>query len=190
MDKEALKELDSIILHRIGHEIEHALESPTNINRVVGEAMRHIGSLLDMSSGSYLPIRHDEILTEPKKLSDDSTDAVLLITRSISNDNAFLVMANCKTIEDKRVFDLCAYKPDNFNLNKTRFIKLPTEIGTEIIRQLNILVKSDGVILLQAAVVKEYFKTEEKLDNVELSASVPPTGVPAGLPPVTEESLL
>lgn len=197
-----LEELNQQMSQRIHHEVEHAIESPANINRVVGEAMRHIGSFLEMNSTAYLPIRPDEILVTPNQIHPDATEAVLLVTRVINSDNSFTILSNSKTVDDKRIFDITAYKTDNFNLNKTKFVKIPDAIGNEIIRQLNELLTNDGAILLQAVVVKDYFKlepevTEDSLFNsdvqptVEVKAPSPePVIVPGKLPPVTNETLL
>lgn len=203
MDKEQLlAELNQQISGQIHHEIEHALESPAHINRVIGESMRHIGSFLEISSAAYLPVRPEEVLATPVKMRDDSADAVLLLTRTINSDNAFLVLANGKTVGENRQFDLVAYKADGFNLNKTKFIQLPQEVGTEIIRQLNLIVKGDGAALLQCVVVKEYFK-EQVNENDSLFSSdtaAPPAPSesipletpkpPSALPPVNTDNLL
>lgn len=199
MDNAALEEINRGILNRVQHEVAHALESPTNINRAVGEAMRHIGSLLEMSSATYLPIRQEEVLATPERIRPDSTDAVLLVTRTVTSDNAFMVLSNCKTNGTERAFDLVAYQPDNFDLNKTKFVKLPPEVGNEIIRQLNSLISSDGLVLLQVVIAKNYFKNEEQPatetppipEEKPVVAEPPPRlTTPGTLPPVTEETLL
>ena len=201
-DQKAIEQLNLQLLNHIHHEVEHALESPASINRTVGEAMRHIGSILELNSAAYLPIRREEILVPPIQMRPDSREAVLLLARTISSENAFMVLSNCKTVEDKRAFDLVAYKPDTFALNKTRFIKLPTEVGNEIIRQLNELLKTDGTTLLQAVIAKDYFDIEEKNPEDGLfSSDVQPSSEPpapkitpsvstGGLPPVIEDHLL
>ena len=199
MDNAALEEINRGILNRVQHEVAHALESPTNINRAVGEAMRHIGSLLEMSSATYLPIRQEEVLAVPERSRPDSTDAVLLVTRTVTSDNAFMVLSNCKTNGTERAFDLVAYQPDNFDLNKTKFVKLPPEVGNEIIRQLNSLISSDGLVLLQVVIAKNYFKIEEQpaaettpIPEEKPVVTEPPPRLttPGALPPVTEETLL
>ena len=65
MDSNTLADLNIKIAQQVHAEIDHALESPNHINRVVGEAMRHIGSFLDISSSSYLPVRPEEIIIVP-----------------------------------------------------------------------------------------------------------------------------
>lgn len=162
MDNEALNKLNKLINDKVSHEINHALGSPTNINRVVGESMRHIGTYLEMASTSYLPIRPEEVLVKPVKLGDDCNDAVLLLTRTVPSENAFLILANSKTIDGERVFDITAYQPDSHSLGKTVFLKLTDEIGNEIIRQLNVLINGDGSALVQCVIAKDYFKTEEE----------------------------
>lgn len=201
-DQKAIDQLNQQLLNQIHHEVGHALESPANINRAVGEAMRHIGSVLELNSAAYLPIRREEILVAPVQMRPDSREAVLLLTRTINSENAFMVLSNCKTVEDKRAFDLVAYKPDTFALNKTKFLKLPDEVGNEIIRQLNELLKTDGTALLQVVVAKDYFDIEEKkpedgLFNSDVQAPngppVPEIIPPAStgtLPPVLDEELL
>ena len=200
-DQKAIDQLNQQLLNQITHEVGHALESPANINRVVGEAMRHIGSMLEINSAPYLPIRHEEILVKPAQMRPDATEAVLLMTRTITSENAFMVLGSCKTADDKRNFDVMAYKPDAFDLSKTKFIKVPDEVGNEIIRQLNELLKSDGSILLQAVIAKDFFTIEEKKEDPLFNSDVHapneppipeiiPPAVSSGLPPVIEEHLL
>ena len=128
----------------------------------------------------------------------ESTEAVLLLARTINSDSAFMVLVNGKTVGDKRIFDIVAYKPDIFNLTNTKFIQLPQAVGDEIIRQLNEAIKGEGTALLQCLIVKNYFKLEEKkpedgLFSSEVPVSLEPIAtapVSGGLPPVRDEHLL
>jgi hypothetical protein len=198
MDNPAMEALSTKFTQQLHDELNHRLESPEHINRVIGESMRHIGAFLDMTSSSYLPIRPDEMLVIPALIRPDSTDAVVLMNRNVSIDDSFMVMATIKTMDDRRTFDMVAYKPNNFNLMKSQFLQLPHEVGNEIMRQLNEIVKGDGAVLFQAVIIKNYFPVtpkmpEEEPFSSEVSSAVEPemsTQVTGGLPPVRDDSLL
>lgn len=191
------------IQHSIHHAVEEAMGSPVMVNRAVGEAMRHIASFLDINCAAYLPIRPEEILVEPMRVMPDSTDAVLLVTRTMNVEQSFMVMANNKTVNGERTFDLVAYKQDSFNLHKTKFLQLPKQVGDEIIRQLNKIITGEGLTLLQCVIAKNFFRAEEVKDPALFSSDTapnaeikPPVSTPAparepgGLPAVTDETLL
>lgn len=193
------------IQHQVHHAVEEAMGSPVMVNRAVGEAMRHIASFLDMGCAAYLPVRPEEIMVDPLPLTPETGDAVLLITRTMTIEQSFMVIANTKTIEDNRTIDLIAYKQDSFNLHKTKFLQLPKPVGDEIIRQLNQIVKGDGLVMLQCVIAKNFFKNEEVKDpnlfnsDVAAPSEVPPPPpvapavperTPGGLPAVSHETLL
>lgn len=184
------------LMHQLSHQIEHAVEdavsSPSNINRVVGESMRHISAFLELNSSAYLPVRAEEILVQPKVLAPGDRDAVLLVDRTRPSEQSFMVLANSKMVDGGRKFSLYAYQQDNFNLSKTKFIVLPNEVGNEIIRQLGEIVKNEGAILLQCVMAKDYF-SEEQANAVAATAPSEPAAPAApsgGLPPVSDIGLL
>ncbi|BAW19544.1 hypothetical protein [Ralstonia phage RP31] len=192
MDK---KELMDFVSHQVAHAVEDAAGSPVLINRTVGEAMRHIGSFLEMSASPYLPVRQDEILVRPEPLGAGERDAVLLITRTLPSDNSYLVMARSQTENGVRRFSLMAYQQDNFNLTKTKFLTLPKEVGSEIIRQLGQIITGDGAILLQCVMAKDFFPEtpaeEQPLTPAAASiAAAAPITKTGGLPAVAEPDLL
>lgn len=202
------EQLAGQISQQVHHAIEHAVDSPLLVNRVVGESMRHIGACLEFNSVAYLPLRQEEVLTQPEKLAADSRDAVVLIKRQIVRDNAFLLMVTCKKVEDSRFFDIVAYRPDTFSLDQTKFVQLPENVGRELTRQLNVLIQGEGSALLQAILLKDYFPIEEvqpandalptvtaqlATPTAPVAAETPATPVtPAtgGLPPVADSALL
>lgn len=187
-------EFKNVIVHEIEHQVAHAVGSPAIVNRTIGEAMRHIGSLLTLGSAPYLPINPEEILAQPQRLPNGSKTGVVLVKRTINSENAFRVLAGITKKEDgTRTIQLIAHKPDEFDLSKTKFIPLPAEVGNEIVRQLNELVDSGGHVLLQCVVINEYFnddviqqiapeKTEE--DDSLFSSDV---NAPAEEPPAPED---
>ncbi|BAW19258.1 hypothetical protein [Ralstonia phage RP12] len=192
MDK---KELMDFVSHQVAHAAEDVAGSPALINRTVGEAMRHIGSFLEMSSSPYLPVRQDEILVRPEPIVAGERDAVLLITRTLPSDNSYLVMARSQTENGVRRFSLMAYQQDNFNLTKTKFLTLPKEVGNEIIRQLGQIITGDGAILLQCVMAKNFFPEtpaeEQSLTPPAASiAADHPVTKTGGLPAVAEPQLL
>ena len=156
------KDVQKILHDMVEHEVGHAVDSHVVQNRMIGEAMRHIGKSLTLESGAYLSVRHEEVLVKPERMAPDSDDGVVLIRRQITMANAYLVMANITTVEGKRHFDIWAYKPDEFDLSKTTFLMLPEPVGNEIIRQLAQIVKNDGAILVQVVSVPDMFKNQPR----------------------------
>lgn len=149
----------------VHHAVDEAMGSPVVLNRTIGEAMRHIGAFLDTNSTAYLPVRPDEVLCEPIKISEGN-EAVLLVNRTIYTDNSFLVLADVHTGGDGvRTIDIFAYKPDSFMLARTKFLKLPEPVGKELIRQFDKLIKEDGNALFQALIAKNYFMNMKPVED-------------------------
>lgn len=207
MDNAAVEQLNKQIQDEVQHALGHELTSAIHVNRMIGESMRHIGAVMEMNSAAYLPVRAEELLVEPIKMTADSSDAVLLLTRSITHEQAFMVLSNSKTVDKVRQFDVFAYKEDKFNLHQTKFVQLPQLIGDEIVRQLNQVTKGDGASLLQCIIVKNWFKESESIEKNDTlfnsDTSFPekstldtaPVGLPqqwgvSDLPPVSNEVLL
>lgn len=181
-----LQQLQQQIHHEAEHAVEDALNSPHLINRVVGESMRHIGNLLELSSATYLPVRKEEILVPPQKMAPHSNVAAILIARSQAGNNSFAVMITSRTGDSAessvRIFDIVAYKPDSFDLKKTKFMTLPEEVGQELVRQANILIKGDGHALLHCVLIEDYFKADEATEELftsDLAPTPAPTQAPA-----------
>lgn len=189
-----LEQLNSIIseqvAHHVEHELGHLIGSPMVINRAVGEAMRHIGGVLNLSAAQYLPVRPEEIMVPPEPLSADSRDAVVLVRRSIPNEPAFKVLGFVSTKEGNRQIELQAYTEDPYDLVATKFLSLSKPIGQELVRQLGIIVNGDGAVLLQAIVLKNYFPPAPvQVEDATADAST--AAAPAsGLPPVDVSGLL
>lgn len=187
MDKS--KELSEFIHHIVHHELEDALGSAPVINRGIGEAMRHIGYMVNANSFAYLPVRQEEHLCKPIKFSTEDV-GVILINREVFHKSAFSVMANAVTEGDERKFELSAFVPNSFNMLGTKFISLPEQIGNEIIRQLNEIMKVDGKILVQVVVIPEYFEVpapavstgDDGLFDSQTAESADPELVPVPAP--------
>lgn len=206
MDNKLIEQLSAQIHHDAHHAAEEAVRSPAAVNRNVGESMRHIGQLLFGHSTPYLPVRPEEVLIPPQPLDQTSLDAIVLVKRQIRSENAFMVMITSKGEDNLRNIDLVGFKDDPFDLTNTRFMKLTPQIGNELVRQANLLIKGEGVTLLQAVIVQNFFGTEaprtepsdDGLFSSDLSPEPPvPTEAPApapaydgkGLPPVDSELL-
>jgi hypothetical protein len=177
------QQLQQQLHHDVHHAVDEAIASPMAVNRSVGEAMRHIGTMLEMQSTAYLPLRHDEILVEPAKMPGSENEAVLIVARQVHTENGFLVFANANTQGKQRFIDLTAYKPDIFDLRKTKFLKLPDQIRIELLRQFGVLMAGDGNAVFQVVIASNYFKNEvaeDPLFNSDTSIS--------SLPAVTEPS--
>lgn len=158
------KEIQAVIHNAVEHEVGHAVTGPQVINRVIGESMRHIGKTLQLEAGAYLPVRPEEVLCKPERLDAESLDAVVLVRRQIAMDNTYLVLANARLdAQGARHFDFWAYKPDEFDLAQTKFITVPVPVANEILRQLSIVMKGEGAILVQAVSVVNYFPEEGRL---------------------------
>jgi hypothetical protein len=142
------------------HAVDEAVGSAPMINRVVGESMRHIAGVLNMNSTSYLPVRPEEILVKPEKFSSVMVDAIVLINRVMPSENSFMVLFNSKDIDGQRHYDITMFRPDEFFLNRTKFIQIPNDIGAELVRQANLIIKGEGVTLLQAVMLRNYFTAE------------------------------
>lgn len=164
--------------HQLEHMVDHSINSPMVVNRAVGEAMRHIGAMLEGQSSAYLPFRNEEILVPPEKFHPTLNDAVVFARRSITASNTFTLLVNRKTINEEEItYDLFAFRVDNFDLIKTQFMVLGEAMQKEIIRQLALIVESDGNIVLQCVVLKDYFDKKEStivddLFNSDTGASI------------------
>lgn len=202
-----LEQLSAQIHQAAHHAADEAVGSPAAINRTVGESMRHIGQLLFSHSTPYLPVRPEEVLVEPHRLNSATLNAVVLINRQLRSENAFTVLITSKGTDEQRTFDLVGYREDPFNLSQSKFIVIPAEIGKELVRQANHLITGEGLTLLQAVVVKDYFSasapaaiaeaaTHEDLFSSDMSPEEPAPSMPTiaayegkGLPPVSDELL-
>lgn len=142
------------------HAVDEIAGSPSMINRVVGESMRHMAGVLTMNSVSYLPVRPEEILVKPEKFSSVMVDALVLINRAMPSENSFMVLFNSKDIDGQRHYDITAFRPDEFVLSRTKFVQIPNDIGAELVRQANLIIKGEGVTLLQAVMLRNYFTAE------------------------------
>jgi hypothetical protein len=182
-----IQQLQQQIHQDAHHAAEEAVNSPTMINRVIGESMRHIGGVLENQSAMYLPIRPEEILVKPIRIFDNN-DALLLVNREMPTSNSFTVLAVSTTKDGQRTFGLNAFKMDRYTLHKSKFLSLAPIIGNEIIRQLNSLSQADGLSLHQCVIVKDYFKEEtEENTSGEAIFNSDTTSEPTAsqLPPVS-----
>lgn len=166
----AAHDLEHLISQHVQAQFNHRVNSPELINRTVGEAMRHIGTVLAVSSSTYLPLRNEEIMVQPEKLSSDTNDALVLIKRSIISGNSFMLLVDRQIVEGVESFVLFGYKPDDFNLANTQFINFDEVARNELIRQLRQIVTSNGSVLVQCVILKDFFK-DKPVDNSGLFSS-------------------
>jgi hypothetical protein len=194
MDNDILVQLKNQLHMDAHHAAEEAVNSPMMVNRMVGEAMRHIGGVLEVQSAAYLPVRPDEILVKPIKAFNND-DALVLVNRTLPSSNAFIVLVNISQGEgDKKNFDLFAFQINNYRLTESKIIKLNEAIGNEIIRQVIEMSPTYGGLLVQCVILSDYFKNqapvkvnEEELFSADVNAEAAPTQLPpvSKLPPVT-----
>lgn len=202
-----LEQFTAQIHHAAHHAVEEAMGSPAAINRSVGESMRHMGQLLMSQSTSYLPVRKEEILTEPHRLHPNSLQGVVLVNRQIRSENAFLLLITVSGEGDERQFTLVGFREDPFNLSQTKFMKIPPNVVDELVRQARIIINGEGVAILQAVLIEKYFELpppgaapeENDLFSSDLSPEEPQPAPPApaheqswhgkALPPVEEHLL-
>lgn len=177
------KDLISQLMHEVHHIVEKNVASPININRSVGESLRHIGHILQTNSAPYLPIRPEEILVPPQRFYTESDDAIVLISRAINSNNSFTLLIETKTVDGTRTYDLYGFKQDNFNLEKTQFINIDEKVGAEIMRQLNLLITNDGTSLIQCVVLKDHFKNKDVPNDALFTSDI------AGEKPAAEQKL-
>ena len=171
----AASELAHLISHQVQDQLKQAIGSPELINRTIGEAMRHIGTVMTVSSSSYLPLRDEEVLVKPMKWADDCDDAFALITRTTNTSNSFMLLVNRQIINGAVNFVLFAYKADDFNLAKTKFFNFDEVTTNELTRQLGQIIKEDCSILVQCVILKDYFKNKTVETNELFSSDVEKT---------------
>lgn len=195
MDNDILEQLKQQLHMDAHHAADEAVSSPIVVNRMVGESMRHIGSILEIQSAAYLPVRPEEILVKPVKAFNND-DALVLINRTLPSSNSFTILVNITQGEgEKKNFDVFAFKPDSHRLSESKIIKLNEPIGNEIIRQVIQLSPSYGGLLLQCVILADYFKNqpteqvnEEELFSADVNAEAAPIQLPvvSKLPPVAD----
>lgn len=195
MDKNVVDQLKAVIHHEVEHAMEHVVDSPIVINRVIGESMRHIGGIILQSSAAYLPVRPEEIRVQPQPLGGkNDLRAVVLVDRVISSKNAFHILAELK---DGVVVSVVAFQPNEFQLSQTQVFTLVPEFLEEIKRQLRLLVKDSGFVYQQVLVFENYFGVTADPEVQEDPDPVPAVDVPAPvtpavskLPPIDDSRLM
>lgn len=165
-------EMKNFIHHEAHHAVDEALAGPQAVNRVIGEAMRHIGSNLTLTSSSYLPLRQDEIMVPPEPMVGQDTRALLLVRRSFHSKNSFQVLATVKVVnpqepqaEHKLEYTIVYFQPNPDDLSATQFMTLPPELSNEVERQLRQLINREGKVLLQAVMAPNYFDVKQPVEE-------------------------
>lgn len=124
---------------------------------LIGEFLTHAGHSLISSAAAYMSIQEGDLLVTPQSVGENN-DAVVLTNTITRATNSYALIVRVKIVEGVSQFDYTMYIPNELNTLQTQFLKLPPEHTAELERQLAVVCKAEGVVMLCVSVLPGYFK--------------------------------
>lgn len=163
------EKLMMLINHQVNEVIaEKNVLTSNNMRRVVGETIAHISAGLNLTAAGYLSVEENELLAKPFLLSEIDGLGVLLVSRNITSANSYQLISKRTTVEEgKYNFEITMFKPNTFELTRTEWHTPVEPVRAELLRQLNLIQREDGLVMLCLVLVENFFPS--KADGAALS---------------------
>lgn len=149
--------MQQLLAEQIAASVVQHTRSKEFRSELIGEVLTHAGHNLITSAASYMPIQESDLLATPQPVGDNG-DAVVLTKTITRAGNSYTAAIRVKFQDGKPQFDYLLYTPNELNTLMTQFIKLPPEHAAELERQLAIVCKAEGMVMLCVSVLVGHFK--------------------------------